>query len=1047
MSCRRVALISALFLLALGVSVSPPAQAAVLSPTLTSVSPPQIIPGVNNQTVTLKGDFTSNSEVTFAPNTGITIVGAPVSSDGMSTLKVTVNVATDAPNTARDVTVTGGLLNGSSTCTKCITVGPAISSVSGPVSNSSSAATFTITGQAFKAPVSINITRAGYGFAAAESDQLLATNVNVVSPTSITATVNPFARAPGRWKVSISQDNGGKASFGDGITTGMQITGSKPTLASISPSRINTSQTDIPFALTGAGFAQGMTATVSGSGVTQTKKVTLPINPATQKPDTTKATLTLSANSSPTTGAQTLTLKNADGQSSTNFDAICVNCDLPTPGAPTISSVSPSILGRGANQVPMTVIGTNFGGPLPDVTVSPNGTGDTKIDIQVTRDSATKLTLLVSVGANTPTGARSLTVDNPGTGGSVTKDDAFTVSTDFNVTGVTPPGRPRGYSGNFAVNGSGFTGTPTVSVSPGTGITTGTPAVDSPAKLTVPVSVASDASTAPRDVLVTVGGVTKTCSGCFTVGLVPTVTSISPDAATGGGQASINALTGTNFAPGAGASLERSGQPSIGMLEAVVESPTKISGTFDLTNAAPGAWSVRVTNVDGGTAVLANAFDVILGIPSVTAVDPETITQATSSTLHLTGSAFAPGMAVTFPNADGVTVTEVTRTSNTTADVKVTASDGARLGSRDVKVTNTDGQSGTCTSCFVVIQGPQKRLFGDGVTAFENFNGGAFVAAGNIDNVPANGTEFVAAANAGGGPHVRPYRINPANGIISELGGGFFAYGPDFRGGVHVAVGNVDGNAANGDEIITGAGPGGGPHVRIWRVNNDLTISELFGGGFFAYGGDFRGGVWVAAGDVDGDGTDEIITGAGAGGGPHVKVFGLPDGSSNLTELNGWMAYDPAFAGGVAVGAGNLVPEGSQAPIFDEVATVPSLGGGAHVRVFRGNTTLVREFMAFDSADPNGYRITAGDFDFDTVDDLAVASNSTSYVHVVQIVEPPQHAVTMVSPDPQPLGAALSFGTNLAAADVDGDGDKDLVVSPDHNSAVTIRLARPLATT
>lgn len=1045
MRSRRVALISALLLVALGISVGPPADAALLSPTLNSVSPPQIVPGVNDQTVTLHGDFTSGtSEVTFTPNTGITIVGAPVTSSDMTTITVKVNVAPDAPNTSRDVTVTGGVLGSSSTCTKCITVGPDITSVSGPVSNSSDAATFTITGRAFKAPVSINISRAGYGFNAAETDQILATNVNVISPTSITATVNPFARAPGRWKVSISQENGGKAAFGDGTTTGMQITGSKPTLASISPSRINSSQTDSAYQLTGAGFAQGMTATVSGTGVTQTKKIVIPINPATSKPDTTKATLTLSSTASPSDGPQSLILKNADGQSSTNFDAICVNCDLPTPGAPTISSVSPAILGRGANQVQMTVIGTNFGGPVPDVTVSPNGTGDTKIDIAVTRDSSTKLTLTVSVGANTPAGARSLTVDNPGTGGSVTKDDAFTVSTDFNVTGLTPPGRPQGFTGSFAVNGSGFTGTPTVSISPATGVTTGTPTVDSPAKMTVPVTVAADAPTTARDVLVTVSGVTKTCAGCFTVGKVPTVTSISPNAATGGGQASINALTGTNFAPGAGVTLERSGQPSIGMIEAVVESPTKISGTFDLTNAAPGTWAVRVTNLDGGTAVLANAFEVTLGSPTVTAVSPETISQAASTTLQITGTAFAPGMTVTLPNANGVTVTETTRQSNTTAAVKVTASDVAKLGSRDLTVTNTDGQTGTCPSCFVVVQGPQAKIFGPGVTAYENFNGGAFVAAGNIDGVPSNGTEFVTAPNAGGGPHVRPYRINPANGIISELGNGFMAYGQSFAGGVHVAVGNLDGNQANGEEIITGAGPGGGPHVRVFHVNNDLSTTEILGGGFFAYAPAFAGGVWVAAGDVDGDGKDEIITGAGAGGGPHIKVFKLAPNGQSFNEVGGWMAYDPAFAGGVAVAAGNLVAEGGD--VFDEIATVPSFSGGSHVKVFGGAGTLKREFLAFGLADPLGYRLAAGDFDFDTVDDLAIARNSATFVHIVQLVDPPQNAVSMVNPDPQPLGAALITGTNLAAADVDGDGDEDLVVTPDHDSAVNVRLARPLST-
>src|SRR4029079_18137755 len=139
----------------------------------------------------------------------------------------------------------------------------------------------------------------------------------------------------------------------------------------------------------------------------------------------------------------------------------------------------------------------------------------------------------------------------------------------------------------------------------------------------------------------------------------------------------------------------------------------------------------------------------------------------------------------------------------------------------------------------------------------------------------SNGAEFVTAPNAGGGPHIRPYRINPGNGAIQELGGGFMAYDPNCTGGVHVAIGNIDGNPANGDEIITGAGPGGGPHVRIFHLNNDLTLSEPFGTGFFAYGPEFHGGVYVATADVNGDGKDEIITGAGPGGGPHVRVWKL----------------------------------------------------------------------------------------------------------------------------------------------------------------------------
>jgi serralysin len=194
-----------------------------------------------------------------------------------------------------------------------------------------------------------------------------------------------------------------------------------------------------------------------------------------------------------------------------------------------------------------------------------------------------------------------------------------------------------------------------------------------------------------------------------------------------------------------------------------------------------------------------------------------------------------------------------------------------------------------------------------------------------------------------------------------DLVGQFFAYDPRFQGGLFVAAGDFNGDGRS--EIVTGPDQGGGPHIVVFTLNpanpnintNFVQFGTLFPGvtpfaaaGFFAYDAGFSGGVRVAVGDVNGDGFMDIITGAGPGGGPHVKVFsGAPGGG----VIRSFFAYDPGFRGGVYVAAGDydLVANGVTPGKFTaDIMTGAGAGGGPHVKVFSGSGSgLLTEFFAF----------------------------------------------------------------------------------------------------
>jgi hypothetical protein len=153
----------------------------------------------------------------------------------------------------------------------------------------------------------------------------------------------------------------------------------------------------------------------------------------------------------------------------------------------------------------------------------------------------------------------------------------------------------------------------------------------------------------------------------------------------------------------------------------------------------------------------------------------------------------------------------------------------------------------------------------------------------------------VTGTGAGGGPHVRVFSRATGEEIV-----GFMAYDPGFAGGIRVTVGDVNGDGV--PDLITGAGPGGGAHVRLFDGAALLEGAVEVLGEYFAYDPGFTGGVFVAAGDLNGDGRAEVVTGPGAGGAPEVRAFRGNAGTPLVGPLGTFFPYDPGFLGGVFVG-------------------------------------------------------------------------------------------------------------------------------------------------
>ncbi|MGE5563565.1 MAG: beta strand repeat-containing protein [Bacillota bacterium] len=269
------------------------------------------------------------------------------------------------------------------------------------------------------------------------------------------------------------------------------------------------------------------------------------------------------------------------------------------------------------------------------------------------------------------------------------------------------------------------------------------------------------------------------------------------------------------------------------------------------------------------------------------------------------------------------------------------------------------------------------------------------------------------------------------------------------NGGKYTTTGDVNGDGV--DDLIVGSSTQTYVVFGSSSAFTDLYLSSLDPSDGFA-----TGGAYTSAGDVNGDGFDDMIVGFSGGNGDYdhgylyydggaVVVFGTATGLTSGFTIDG-----TSYLGAYALGsAGDINGDGFGDIYYED-------GDGAGVYVIFGKATPANIDLDTLSA-TNGFKIagtvdkvaSAGDVNGDGFDDLLVAaprdSEAGQYAGAVYVIFGKASGFTNI--DLASLSATAGYkitgaveldglGFSIASAgDVNGDGLDDIVVSAVGNDA------------
>jgi hypothetical protein len=670
------------------------------------------------------------------------------------------------------------------------------------------------------------------------------------------------------------------------------LTGPAPSLTTVTPTSGPTSG-GTAITIAGANFATGASVSIGGTAATGVSVV-----------NSTTITASTPAHAAGLVG---VTVTNPDGQSGTVASAFTYVAP-----APTVTGVTPAS-GPMAGGTAVTISGTGF---AAGATATVGGTAATGVVV------VNSTTVTATTPANAA-GAVSVTVTNAD-GQSGTRTSAFTyLGPAPTVTGVAPASGPAAGGTAVTIAGTNFLAGATVSV--GGTAATGVTVVNG---TTITATPAAHAGGVVSVTVTNADGQSSTLANGFTyMGPAPTLTGVAPVSGSTSGGTAVT-LTGTNFASGATVAI--GGVAATGV--------TVVSGTT-MTATTPahaaGAVSVSVTNADGQSATLANAFTYIAPAPTVTGVAPASGPVAGGTAVTISGTGFAAGATATLGGAAATGVTVVNSTT-------ITATTPAHAaGAVNVTVMNADGQSGSRTSAFTYL-GPAPTVTGVAPASGPTAGGTAVTIAG---------TNFLAGATVRVGG-------TAATGVTVVSSTTITATTPGHAGGaVSVTVTNTDtqsGTLSSGFAYIAPAPTvtGVSPNTGLMAGGTGVTIT----GTNFAAGASVSvGGSAASSVAVVNSATITATTPAHAAGAVSVTVTNSDGQSGTLASAYTYTSTPPVI-GFVQVASATPQPPTTIVPV---TYPGPETAGDLNVVVVGWNDTSAAVQSVNDSAG-NVYSLAIG---------------------------------------------------------------------------------------